>query len=51
MVEDVLAAMSEILEELQGHYTGLEHLQEDVSHSGDFRELVSDLRDLEARKA
>ncbi len=50
MVEDVLAAMGEILEDLQGHYTGLDTLQEDASPSGDFRELVSDLRDLEARK-
>ena len=33
MVEDVLAAMGEILEDLQGHYTGLGTLQEDVPHA------------------
>jgi hypothetical protein len=51
MVEDVLSAVSEILKELQAHYTGLEELHKDVSHAGDFEELVSHLRDLEKRRA
>ena len=34
MVEDILSAMSEIVDELQAHYSGLEEQHEDVSHAG-----------------
>jgi hypothetical protein len=51
MVEDILSAMSEILDELQAHYPGLEEQHEDVSHAGEFEELVSHLRDFEERRA
>lgn len=51
MVEDILSAMSEILDELQAHYSGLEEQHEDVSHAGEFEELVSHLRDFEERRA
>ena len=43
--------MSEILDELQAHYIGVEQLPEDASHAGDFEELMADLRDLESRRA
>ena len=46
MVEDILSAMSEILDELRAHYPGLEEQHEDVSHAGEFEELVSHLRGL-----
>lgn len=51
MVEDILSAMSEILDELRAHYPGLEEQHEDVSHAGEFEELVSHLRDFEERRA
>ena len=51
MVEDILSAMSEILDELRAHYPGLEEQHEDVSHAGEFDELVSHLRDFEERRA
>jgi hypothetical protein len=51
MVEDTLSAMSEILDELEAHYPGLEVQHEDVSQAGEFEELVSHLRDYEERGA
>jgi hypothetical protein len=51
MVEDILSAMSEILVELRAQYPGLEEQHEDVSHAGEFEQLVSHLRDCEERRA
>jgi hypothetical protein len=51
MVEDTLSAMSEILDELEAHYPGLEKHHEDASHAGEFEQLVSHLRDYEGRRA
>jgi hypothetical protein len=51
MVEDILSAMGEVVDELQAHYPGLEGRHEDVSHAGEFEELVSHLRDSEERRA
>jgi hypothetical protein len=51
MVEDILSAMSEILDELEAHYPGLQERHEDVSHAGEFEQLVSHLRDFEERRA
>src|SRR3954462_6389292 len=51
MVEDILSAMSEILDELEAHYPGLQERHEDVSHAGEFEQLVSHLRDYEGRRA
>jgi hypothetical protein len=51
MIEDILTAMSEILEKLRVHYPGLEEQHRDVAGAGEFDELVSHLRDLEERQA
>jgi AbiU2 len=51
MVEDILSAMGEILDELRAHYPGLAERHEDVSHAGEFEELVSHLRGVEERRA
>ena len=51
MVEDILSAMGEILDELRAHYPGLEDQHEDVPHAGEFEELMSHLRDFEGRRA
>jgi hypothetical protein len=51
MVEDILSAMGQILDELRAHYPGLEEQHEDVSHAGEFEELMSHLRDFEGRRA
>ena len=51
MVEDILSAMGRILDELRAHYPGLEEQHEDVSHPGEFEELMSHLRDFEGRRA
>lgn len=51
MVEDVLSAMREILQELQAHYTSVAELHEDSAQPGDFDELVGHLREFEALKA
>ena len=51
MVEDILSAMSEILDELQAHYPGLEEQHEDVPHAGEFEGLMSHLRAFEERRA
>jgi hypothetical protein len=51
MVEDVLSAMGEVMEQLQAHYSGVAELPEDVARPGDFDELVGHLRELEAFRA
>src|SRR3954462_7682556 len=51
MVEDTLSAMSEILDELQAHYPGMEEHHEGASHAGEFEQLLSHLRDYEERLA
>jgi hypothetical protein len=47
MIEDVLSAMGEVLEELQAHYSSVAELPEDVARPGDFDELVGHLLELE----
>jgi hypothetical protein len=47
MIEDVLSAMGEVLQELQAHYSNVAVLHEDVGQPGDFDELVDQLRELE----
>jgi hypothetical protein len=51
MVEDVLSAMGEVMEQLQAHYSGVAELPEDVARPGDFDELVGRLRELEILRA
>ncbi len=51
MIEDVLSAMGEVLQELQANYSSVAKLPEDVAQPGDFDELVGHLRDLETLRA
>jgi AbiU2 len=51
MIEDVLSAMSDVLVELQAHYSSVAGLKEDVAQPGDFAELVDHLRELERLRA
>jgi hypothetical protein len=51
MIEDVLSAMGEVLQELQAHYSGVAELPEDVARPGDFDELVGHLLELETLRA
>jgi hypothetical protein len=47
MIEDVITAMGEIMEQLRAHYTSVAELPEDVALPGDFDELVAHLREFE----
>jgi hypothetical protein len=51
MVEDVLSAMGEVIEQLQAHYSGVAEIPEGVARPGDFDELVGQLRELEMLRA
>jgi hypothetical protein len=51
MVDDVMTSMGEIVKELQTRYTGVDELNEPVSETPDFDEIVSHLRTLETLKA
>jgi hypothetical protein len=51
MIEDVLSAMGEVLEELQAHYSNVAELPQDGARPGDFDELVGHLRELETLRA
>jgi hypothetical protein len=51
MIEGVLAAMDEVLVELQAHYSGVAGLPEEAAPPGDFDELVGHLRELETLRA
>src|SRR4051794_12774285 len=51
MIEDVVSAMGEVLEQLQAHYSGVAELAPDAARPGDFDELMGHLRELETLRA
>ncbi len=51
MVEDVLSAMSAVMEQLRAHYGDVAEMPEEVALDGDFDAIVGHLRELEAFRA